>query len=248
VEWTIRIDARRHRLFGVTRGNYVSADRHTSCSHIGTMEKGTMPRLPVLAAAFLLVGLTAGCSGAPKDDAPDYEVDTSGKHNGGGSTGQEAPAPTVTNNPAPDQNVKSAETGTGAPAPTTVTASLDGQELTVVSTTIWAGVSKPGMYDVFVKVTGTGVLDGSDILISATDTKSGCQNETNYIVFRPMGQMQYMPKTATEPQCSLDVTELPAAVGGRFTATFDSTLYGINDPSQKTTKKLKISVDALRDK
>ena len=56
-----------------------------------------------------------------------------------------------------------------------------------------------------------------------------------------------MPKSSTEPECGLTVTELPTAVGGRFKATFDATLYSINVTPQRT-KKVTLTLDVLREK
>jgi hypothetical protein len=199
-----------------------------------------MSRSPALATAFVLFGLSAACSSAPPADAPDYEVNiTSGKKDSSANSTPPKPAATTDPAPAPPPN---AETGTGKTAVT-----MDGQALTITGTTLWSEVTKAGEYSVFLKVTGTGVADGSDINIWASATQSGCVNTTNYLAFRPTGDTQYMPKSPTEPQCGLTVTSLPTAVGGRFQATFEGTLYGIGTTSPRS-KQFVISVDVLRDK
>ncbi len=213
-----------------------------------------MTRLGIFAAVALA---TAACSGAPPSDGgADYEIVQGGKPSGGGS---DAPPPmgdpSQTDTPpadAPPSSSSSSSSSSGgtpapAPKPTAVTLTIDGQAFTFGSATIWAGVSKAGTYDLFLKVTGPGAPDGTDFHVSATATGTGCDNTANYITYRPVGDTQYMPKSANDPTCGLNITALPAKVGDRFTGSFKATLYGINvTPAKNVTVDL--TFDVLRDK
>jgi hypothetical protein len=218
------------------------------------------------AVALAFAAAVAACSGAPPSDgSPDFEIDDTAKRpaspgDGSGSSGADptatpaksssssssgAPAPTTTPTPAPTSGSSSG--GAPAPAPTTVSLTIDGVAVTVTGTDVWAGVSAPGMYDVFLKVSGPGIAVGSDFVISATSSVSGCDNTANYITYRPQGDTQYMPKSAEEPTCGLTIETLPAAVNDRFKGTFKATLYGINTTTPKS-HKIDLTFDVLRTK
>jgi hypothetical protein len=224
-------------------------------------------RCPVFAAALVAAGICAACSGAPKDDAPDYEVDiTSARKGADGdqttSTGSDTSASTTT--PA-EPTTNTAETGTGGsgagsgtgtgtgtgtgatppPQPTKVTVKIGGQDVPVVGTTLWSDVPKAGNFTLFVKVKGSGVPDGSDFVLDVIANKSGCQPTVNWLTYRPANDTQYMPGSQNDPTCGLTVTALPNAVGGRLKATFNGTLTAIDGTSK--TKAVMLSVDFLRE-
>jgi hypothetical protein len=231
--------------------------------------------LRTIAAVGLGVAASAlaACSGAPPEDgSPDYEVDITARppdNTGRGGSSGDAPTegsttePTSSDGPSSSSGGSSSggssgtssDGGTGstsssgapAPKPTTVTLMIDGAKFSVTSTEIWAGVSKAGTYDLFIRVTGPNAGAGSDIHLSATKTGTGCNNTSNYITYRPAGDTQYMPKSANEPGCGLSITSLPTAVGGRFIGTFKATLYGINTTTPKS-RNVDLSFDVLRTK
>ncbi len=214
-----------------------------------------MTRLGIFA---VLAVATAACSGAPPNDGgSDYEIVQGKGPSGGGSDAPPAAsdpsqtdAPPADAPPASSSSSSSSSSGSTpppAPKPTAVTLTIDGQAFTFGSATIWADVSKVGTYDLFLKVTGPGAPDGTDIHISATATGTGCDNTANYITYRPVGDTQYMPKSVKDPTCGLNVTALPAKVGDRFTGSFKATLYGINVTPAKT-KSVDLTFDVLRDK
>lgn len=227
------------------------------------MERGTH-RAATLAACFF-ASILAACSGAPPEDAPDYEVDyTAGgdRASGGSSTDdtvgggateeqdtQDAPLPTdnggAETGGSTGGNGGSSGGTTPAPEPTKVTVKIDGVTVAVKDTVLWSEVSKPGEYDIFVKLTTPGT--STDIHVSATGVRNGCDNTANFITYRPSGDTQYMPKSTKDPSCGLAIESLPTAVGGRFKGSFNATLYGINVSTPKT-KKVTLTFDVLREK
>ncbi len=212
-------------------------------------------RIALLASLALAA---IACSGAPPNDGgSDYEIVQGKKPSGGGG---DAPGPTSDPSTSPDtppadappassssSSSSSGSTPPPAPKPTAVTLTIDGQAFTFGSATVWANVSAQGTYNVFLKVTGPGAPDGTDFDISATATGTGCDNTANYITYRPVGDAQYMPKSAKDPSCGLNVTALPTKVGDRFTGSFKATLYSINVTPAKT-KSVELTFDVLRDK
>ncbi|HEY8073162.1 MAG TPA: hypothetical protein VIF62_03615 [Labilithrix sp.] len=208
-------------------------------------------------AAF--AAATVACSGAPPSDGgADYEVVQGSKPPSGGSDAPPSDDPTQATDtppadPPPSSSSSSSSSSSGstppppAAKPTSVTLTIDGETFAFGSATVWANVSAAGTYNVFLKVTGPGAPDGTDFDISATATGTGCVNTANYITYRPVGDTQYMPKSANEPTCGLSITSLPKNVGDRFTGSFKATLYGINVTPAKT-KSIDLTFDVLRDK
>lgn len=211
----------------------------------------------------IALGLAAGtliaCSGAPSDDSPDYEVDITSRPPD--KTGGATPEDPASGDPAAPGGGSEDEVPVGnggggadagadaapAPKPTSVSLTIDGTKFNVSSTDIWAEVRGAGDYDLFIKVTGPGVPAGSDIHISATGVRTGCDNTANFITYRPENDTQYMPKSTKDPNCGLSITSLPKVVNGRFTGRFEATLYGINTATPKT-KTVDLSFDVLRTK
>jgi hypothetical protein len=212
-------------------------------------------------AALVLGGFFFAC-GAPAPGGPDYELSSNqtGAPGGGGS-GYDPPPPGSddTNNDNSSSSGSAADAGTDAPAaakdashdatpspkPTSVTVTIDGTTMHVDGTTLWSDVSAKGTYDLFVKVSGTGVPSGSDFVISATKTAKGCDNTANYITYRPSGDTQYMPASPVEPACGLSISALPPAVGARFTGSFKGTLDAINVSSPRS-KTFSLTFDVVR--
>jgi len=220
--------------------------------------------------ACLAGGALVACSGAPPEGGADYEIEeSSGNRSPSASadedegTGDEqtlSNGETTEPSQTTDGNGSGVDTGGGtepppsdptpadpAPKPTAVTVKIDGATYTVSTTNLWSEVQGAGKYNIFIKLTGPGAPDGSDIHISADHTGTGCVNTTNYLAYRPQGSTQYMPMSANEPTCGLSINELPKAVGGRFRGSFTGTMRAINT-TPLTTKRFEIKFDVLRDK
>jgi hypothetical protein len=205
--------------------------------------------------------VSVACSSAPRTDGPDYQLASSSGAPGASGGGSDTDPPPASNEGDGNSgNVPTYDAGTPKPSadagadaaapeagakPTTVTVTIDGKAMQIDGTTLWSDVSKPGMYNLFVKVSGNGVASGSDFDISATATGKGCDNTANYITYRPSGDPQYMPASAKEPACGLTIDALPPAVGARFTGSFHGTLYAIN-VSTPSSKKIDVTFDVLR--
>jgi len=210
-----------------------------------------------IVAAALLVA----CSSPPRIDGPDYELASSSSSgspagpSGGGSSDTDPP-PSDQGNPdtssgydasSPPPSHDAGADADAAPAakPATVTVTIDGKNINVDGTTLWSEVSKKGMYNLFVKVSGNGVASGSDFDISATAIGAGCDNTANYITYRPSGDTQYMPASPNEPACGLTITSIPTAIGGRFIGSFKGTLHAINVTTPRS-KTIDVSFDVPR--
>lgn len=221
-----------------------------------------MPGLGVLATSLLGACLVA-CSGAPpEDESPDYVVDRNAgrQPSASASASEAAPAQPPTSDPTPrDTGSKEAASpadgvspGTSdggssntTPKATTVSVKIDGVTFSVQNARLWSEVRGPGLYDVFIDVTGPGAPAGSDIYIRADASGTGC-DDTNGIVYRPQGDTQYRPSSTTGA-CGLVIKELPTAIGGRFTGTFNGLLPGINLTTPRS-KKVEVTFDVLREK
>jgi hypothetical protein len=215
---------------------------------------------PWIVAAALLVA----CSGAPHVDGPDYELAASSGSPAGPSGGSAATDPPPSDQdpgnpdtsseydasppPPPSHDAGAADAKADVappPKPATVSVTIDGASINVDGTTLWSEVSQKGMYNIFIKVSGTGVPSGSDFDISATATGQGCVNTANYITYRPSGDTQYMPASPNEPTCGLTITSIPTAIGGRFKGSFNGKLHAIN-VSTPRSKTIVVSFDVPR--
>jgi hypothetical protein len=219
----------------------------------------------VCALAFALVGgAIVGCSGAPTVDTPDYVLDPSTAKPPGSSTssGSLAPGPQASSDDANASSSgandsgagtsggqgASSSGGSGASTPAgPISLKIDDVTVDIDDTSLWSEVSKPGAFDLFIKVSGPGVASGSDIHISATRVASGCDNAANYIVYRPQGDTQYMPKSSKEPACGLTIAAIPTAPNAHFRGKFTAALFGINTDAPKT-KKVELTFDVVRSK
>jgi hypothetical protein len=210
-----------------------------------------------LRAAWVACVLGCGviaCASEPYGEAPRFETaptkkpgSSSGSSGSSGTpTPEESGGSSGSSNGGADGGTDGASSG-GGTKPSSASLKIDGKTINVDDTELWAEVGGPGEYDIFIKVSGPGVAAGSDVHIGATSTGTGCDSTANTIAYRPKGDTQYMPKSANEPSCGLDIDELPKAVGGRFRGSFKSTLYGINaDP--KPTKSVELTFDVARAK
>ncbi|HVH43954.1 MAG TPA: hypothetical protein VM925_16495 [Labilithrix sp.] len=200
-------------------------------------------------ASCFLVCLSAACSGAPSESTPDYEL-TSAQTNPARSTEKgstdETPSPPAEDAGTLSSSSSSSSSGSSSSgSSSTVGVMVDGQNLIVGGASLWAEVSKPGDYDLFVKVSGAGIQVGSDIHVKATASTAGCASE-NYIDFRPANDTQYMAKRG-DAACGLSIVELPTAVGGHFKGSFDGILDGINSDPPKS-KRVVFTFDIIRTK
>lgn len=138
--------------------------------------------------------------------------------------------------------------GSGAAGTATVT--IDGVPMHVDGIELWApNPVNDKAYDVFIKISGPGVREGSDVMFSAAWIGDGCDEtmDGNSVAYRPRPEddTQYLP-TATVG-CGLSVVELPTAVGKHLRGSFDGDLTGIN-VANPTTKRVTATFDVPRTK
>jgi hypothetical protein len=107
---------------------------------------------------------------------------------------------------------------------------VDGQQVVISGL---QSFNYQGVDNLSIKFTGTGIADGTDIEISATEVGAGCDNTQNFITYRPMSAPQYMPASTVDPTCGLTI-EAISAQGGRIRGNFSGTLYSINSSPETT--------------
>lgn len=117
---------------------------------------------------------------------------------------------------------------------------IDGQQVLISG---FLSFNFQGVDNLSIKFTGTGIADGSDLLISATHVGTGCDNTANFIAYRPMSAPQYLPSSTVDPACGLTIEAISAA-GGRLRGNFSGTLHSINS-SPATTRVVTATFDAL---
>jgi hypothetical protein len=115
---------------------------------------------------------------------------------------------------------------------------VDGQQVVISG---FLSFNFQGVDNLSIKFTGTGIAEGSDLIISATHVGAGCDNTANFITYRPMSAPQYMPASTVEPACGLTIEAISAA-GGRIRGTFSGTLHSINS-SPATTRVVAATFD-----
>ena len=107
---------------------------------------------------------------------------------------------------------------------------IDGQQVVISAL---QSFNYQGVDNLSIKFTGTGIADGTDIEISATEVGAGCDNTKNFITYRPMSAPQYMPSSPVDPACGLTI-EAISEQGGRLRGNFSGTLYSINSSPATT--------------
>jgi hypothetical protein len=199
--------------------------------------------------------LLAACSGMPKGGAKDFEVDMTAKGSDNvPDDDNEDLDDRSSDNDSTSGDAKTGNTtpGNETPPPTdppkadAVAVKVAGDTFTIDSTEVWAEVSKPGEYYLFIRVTGPGAPAGSDFAISATSASIGCSIGGNHPTFRPKGDAQFMPAT-NDSKCGLVIDELPTTKDGRFRGTFKGTLRSINETPART-KSFDLAFDVGRKK
>ena len=117
---------------------------------------------------------------------------------------------------------------------------IDGQQVAVSG---FLSFDFEGVDNLSIKFTGTGIAEGSDLIISATHPGTGCDNTSNFITYRPMSAPQYMPSPVVDPACGLAI-EAISAHGGRIRGSFSGTLHSINS-SPATTRVVAATFDVV---
>jgi hypothetical protein len=134
------------------------------------------------------------------------------------------------------------------PDPTTGSAHvvIDGQTVNVDSVELWDAASFGGDENVFINLSGSGLGEGSDFSISASDKTSGCVIGGNMPAFRPTPGPQYLPPYDSTGQavirdCGLTITAV-SSEGGRNIGSFRGVLDSIN-VSPILTKQFEVTWD-----
>jgi len=128
-----------------------------------------------------------------------------------------------------------------------ITVYIDGKQVNVNEVEIWAEVSRPGLYHLFIDVSSPDIPKGSDFIISATRTGKDCSIGANFITYRPKNDTQFMPKRLRNSECELMINEYPKEANGFFRGSFKERLYGINSPDSRV-KTVNLTFNVMRSK